>query len=353
MRPASRPRSSTRSGSPCSRSGSGAPGPAPWRRSAAGCPRRAGRGWRGCSARSAASPAAREQRQRRAPELDAISVTRVGSRLAGAQVERHAGPAPRVDRQLQRHVRLGLRVRRDLVLVAVADELLAPPPSRTRTGREPSPPPPRSGVIGFTARSTLSFSSRRSSALNSTGGSMREDGHAAAGTWFWTMSRIAPVCVVELAAPLHAHRLRHGDLHAVDVAPIPDRLEQAVAEAEDGEVLDRLLAQVVVDAKDLVLVEDGADLAVQAPRARQVVAERLLDDDARPAALRAVDRRSARGPPPRGARRSRDRCSVAPPGRRAGCRPCRGRGRCGRGASPARRRHAGRRGRRGGTRCCG
>ena len=77
--------------------------------------------------------------------------------------------------------------------------------------------------------------------------------------WFCTMSRSAPVCVVELAAALDADRLGHGDLDRVDVAPIPDRLEEPVAEAEDGEVLDRLLAQVVVDAVDLVLVEDVAD----------------------------------------------------------------------------------------------
>src|SRR4029078_10544584 len=74
------------------------------------------------------------------------------------------------------------------------------------------------------------------------------------------------------------------------------RLEQPVPEAQDGEFLDRLLSQVVVDAKDLVLVEDGTDLAVQAPRALQVGAERLLDDDARPAALRAA---------PAGARQAR------------------------------------------------
>ena len=69
--------------------------------------------------------------------------------------------------------------------------------------------------------------------------------------------------VVELAAALDADRLGHRDLHAVDVAAVPDRLEQAVAEAEDGEVLDRLLAEVMVDPIDLVLVEDLGDLAVQ------------------------------------------------------------------------------------------
>ena len=46
-------------------------------------------------------------------------------------------------------------------------------------------------------------------------------------------------------------RLGHRDLHVVDVAAVPDRLEDPVAEPEDEQVLDGLLAQVVVDAEDL------------------------------------------------------------------------------------------------------
>src|SRR5205807_8475241 len=38
---------------------------------------------------------------------------------------------------------------------------------------------------------------------------------------------------------------------------------------------------------DLLLREDAGDLAVERPRALEVAAERLLDDDARPAALHA------------------------------------------------------------------
>ena len=42
----------------------------------------------------------------------------------------------------------------------------------------------------------------------------------------------------------------------IDVVPVPERLEDPVGEAEDQEVLDRLLAEVVVDAVDLLLDED-------------------------------------------------------------------------------------------------
>ena len=85
--------------------------------------------------------------------------------------------------------------------------------------------------------------------------------------------------LVERAATFDAEVLGDGDLHVIHVAPVPERLEDAVAEAEDQHVADRLLAQVVVDAIDLRLVED-AQHVVQGARAVEVVAERLLDDDA-------------------------------------------------------------------------
>jgi hypothetical protein len=56
--------------------------------------------------------------------------------------------------------------------------------------------------------------------------------------------------VVEAAAALDAEGLGHGDLHALDVVAVPDRLEERIGEAEDHQVLDGFLAQIVVDAKD-------------------------------------------------------------------------------------------------------
>ena len=90
--------------------------------------------------------------------------------------------------------------------------------------------------------------------------------------------------LVERAARLDPDRLRDGDLDMVDVAPVPERLEDAVAEPEDQQVPDRLLAEVVVDPVDLRLAEDLEDLAVQPDGRVEVAAERLLDDDPAPAA---------------------------------------------------------------------
>ncbi len=92
--------------------------------------------------------------------------------------------------------------------------------------------------------------------------------------------------LVEIAAILDTHRLGHGDLHIVDMVAVPQRLEDAVGEAEDHDVLDRLLAQIMVDPVDLLLVQHRQQLGVERLRRGEVVAERLLDDDAAPDALR-------------------------------------------------------------------
>ena len=127
-----------------------------------------------------------------------------------------------------------------------------------------------------------------------------------------------PGAVVEgPAAAFHAHRLGGRDLHVIDELPVQQRLEDRVAEAEGQQVLHRFLAQVMVDAVDLVLVELLEYVDVQRLRRRQVAAERLLDDHAFPGAAhraRSPCRRS------RGYRRSGRRNRDRSPGKRAGCR---------------------------------
>ena len=85
---------------------------------------------------------------------------------------------------------------------------------------------------------------------------------------------------VEAASLLDAERLGHGDLDVVDVAAVPERLEDGVGEAQGQDVLDRLLAEVVVDPVDLRLVEGLVQGGVELAGAGQVAAERLLDHQA-------------------------------------------------------------------------
>src|SRR4029450_13693341 len=82
-------------------------------------------------------------------------------------------------------------------------------------------------------------------------------------------------------------RLGDGDLHVVDELPVPDRLEDALCKAQCENVLNGLLAEVVVDAEDLALVEVLLDDLLQFERAREIVAEWLLDDQTCPALRRA------------------------------------------------------------------
>src|SRR3954451_23259335 len=92
--------------------------------------------------------------------------------------------------------------------------------------------------------------------------------------------------VLVVAGPgLDADRLGHRHLDVVDELAIPDRLEDPVREAEREHVLHGLLAEVVVDPEDLLLAEVLEQGRGQLLRRLEVVAERLLDHEARPAAI--------------------------------------------------------------------
>ena len=89
--------------------------------------------------------------------------------------------------------------------------------------------------------------------------------------------------LVVLAPPLDPKLLRHGDLHMVDVATVPDRLEDAVRESKHQNVLNRIFAEVMIDPIDLPLLDALEQLSVQRTRRRKILAEGLLDHDPAPA----------------------------------------------------------------------
>ena len=60
---------------------------------------------------------------------------------------------------------------------------------------------------------------------------------------------------VVAAASFDADRLGVGQLHVIYVLAIPQRLEDAVGEAKDEQVLDSLFAEIMVDAINLLLVQ--------------------------------------------------------------------------------------------------
>ena len=196
--------------------------------------------------------------------------------LAGAQVERHARPAPVVDLQAQRRVGLGRRARR------------ARPPLRG----SPAPPRRRQCPAPYCARTAISgiSSARRRvdrvqhldllvAHLFGREADRRLHRDVAEQLEHVVLDQVAQRAglVVVAGAGADADVLGRGDLHVVDVVAVPQRLEHAVGEAERQHVLDGLLAQVVVDAEDLRLVEDAQHPAVEfaaPPAARSRTASR-------------------------------------------------------------------------------
>jgi hypothetical protein len=81
---------------------------------------------------------------------------------------------------------------------------------------------------------------------------------------------------------LDTEALGHGDLHALHVVPVPDRLEEGVVEPEQQQVLHRLLAEIVVDAEDRRLLEGAVQRLVERARRSKVASERLFDHQPRP-----------------------------------------------------------------------
>src|SRR5208282_875704 len=63
----------------------------------------------------------------------------------------------------------------------------------------------------------------------------------------------------------------------VDVAAVPDRLEDAVGETENQDVLNRFLAEIMVDAINLALLKDFSKILIEGASAFKVPAKRLLD----------------------------------------------------------------------------
>src|ERR1039458_9517107 len=78
------------------------------------------------------------------------------------------------------------------------------------------------------------------------------------------------------AAAFHADGFGTRNLDVVHIPAIPQRLEDAVAEAERQDVLDGLFAEIVVDAVDFRFVERFVQPAAQFACAFEIVPERFL-----------------------------------------------------------------------------
>ena len=212
--------------------------------------------------------------------------------FAGAQVERHAGPAPIVDLQLAARCRS-------------RSSNSAP---RRVPGDKPGPACPDGAGIVLAAHGILQRAPRRDRAygLDDLGllgadrvgieGDRRLHGRQRQQLEHVVGHHVAQRAglLVELAAPLDADGLRRGDLDMVDVLAVPQRLEQAVGEAQRHDVLHRFLAEEMVHPVDLMLLQRLQDLGIERLGRWQIMPERLLDHD--PAPLAVLFRHHVRRP---------------------------------------------------------
>ena len=90
--------------------------------------------------------------------------------------------------------------------------------------------------------------------------------------------------VVIIGTRLDAGLLADRDLHVVHEIAVPQRLDHQVRKTEYQQVLYALLGEVMVDAVDLLLVEMAVQQLIEPLRTFDVVAERLLHDNAMQAA---------------------------------------------------------------------
>src|SRR5215470_5427698 len=87
---------------------------------------------------------------------------------------------------------------------------------------------------------------------------------------------------VKTAAPFDAKRFASGDLHMIHVVTVPERFENSIAEAQDEQILNCVLAEVVVDTVNLPLLEYALHHLVEFFRGGKVAAKRFFDNHANP-----------------------------------------------------------------------
>ena len=94
--------------------------------------------------------------------------------------------------------------------------------------------------------------------------------------------------LIEGSAAFDADRFGHGHLHVIDAVAVPDRLEHAIGKAQRHDVLNRLLAEEVVDPENLIFAECPQHAGVKRARRLQAMAEGFLEHHPPPVAKLSV-----------------------------------------------------------------
>src|SRR5215831_11724690 len=78
----------------------------------------------------------------------------------------------------------------------------------------------------------------------------------------------------------NAFVLSHRNLDMIDVFLIPQRFEDGIGKTHNQEILDGFLAEIVIDAKNLALIDDLHQSVINGAGAGQVPAQWLFHNEA-------------------------------------------------------------------------
>ena len=70
---------------------------------------------------------------------------------------------------------------------------------------------------------------------------------------------------------------RAAYLDVINVVPVPGGAEKFVAKSQDKDILDHLLAQIMINAIDFVFFPVGSESFLKFPRTGKIFAKRLLN----------------------------------------------------------------------------
>src|SRR5688572_4236409 len=86
---------------------------------------------------------------------------------------------------------------------------------------------------------------------------------------------------IKRPSALHTELFSHGDLHTANVGAVPNGFKKRISKARIQNVLNGLLAEKVIDAKNVPLAEVLMESPIQRSRRFQVAAKWFFHHDAR------------------------------------------------------------------------
>src|SRR5215831_21122865 len=187
-----------------------------------------------------------------------------GQRLAGPNIERDTLPAPGIDVQLQRGEGFDFRARRHAILLQIATKLAT------------------DKILRLQRRNSFEYFNFFVPERFTIGSDRWLHRQVNQDLKQMILNHVADRAglIIERPPPLDPEILRHGDLHALDLIAVPERLEERIREAEEHHVMDGSFSQIMIDAEDVFFVESAEQNLVKRLLRGKVMAEGLFDDNA-------------------------------------------------------------------------